>query len=33
MWTNPGERVMDLLERRVETISGEFNSEEVANTL
>jgi len=33
MGTKPGERVMGQLERRVEAISGEFNSQEVANTL
>jgi hypothetical protein len=29
----PGERMMGQLERRLEAISGEFNSQEVANTL
>jgi hypothetical protein len=33
MGTKPGERMMGQLERRAEAISGEFNSQEVANTL
>ena len=39
MWANvtngtkPGERMMGQLERRAESISGEFNSQSVANTL
>jgi hypothetical protein len=33
MGTKPGERTMRQLERRAETISGEFNSQNVANTL
>jgi hypothetical protein len=33
MGTKPGERMMGQLERRVEAISGEFNSQDIANTL
>jgi hypothetical protein len=33
MGTRPGERVMGQLERRAEALSGEFNSQTVANTL
>jgi hypothetical protein len=33
MGTKPGERMMGQLERRAEAISGEFNSQNVANTL
>ena len=33
MGTKPGERMMGQLERRAEAISGEFNSQDVANTL
>jgi hypothetical protein len=33
METKPGERMMGQLERRAEAISGEFNSQAVANTL
>jgi hypothetical protein len=33
MGTKPGERMMGQLERRLETISEEFNSQDVANTL
>jgi hypothetical protein len=33
MGTKPGDRMMGQLERRAEAISGEFNSQEVANTL
>jgi hypothetical protein len=33
MGTKPGERMMGKLERRAEAISGEFNSQNVANTL
>jgi hypothetical protein len=33
MGTKPGERMMGQLERRAEAISGEFNSQAVANTL
>jgi hypothetical protein len=33
MGTKPGEQMMGHLERRVETIPGEFNSQEVANTM
>jgi hypothetical protein len=30
---NPGDRLMGLLERQMETISGEFDSEDVSRTL
>jgi hypothetical protein len=33
MGTKPGERMMRQLERRAEAISGEFNSQDIANTL
>jgi hypothetical protein len=33
MGTKPGERMMGQLERRTEAISGEFNSQNVTNTL
>jgi hypothetical protein len=33
MGTKPGERMMGQLERRAEAISGEFNSQHIANTL
>jgi len=33
MGTKPGERMMGQLERRAEAISGDFNSQSVANTL
>ena len=33
MGTKPGERVMGQLERRAEAISGEFNSQDIANTV
>jgi hypothetical protein len=33
MGTKPGERMMGQLERRAEAISGEFNSQDIANTL
>jgi hypothetical protein len=33
MGTKPGERMMGQLERRAVAISGEFNSQNVANTL
>ncbi len=33
MGTKPGERMMRQLERRAEVISGEFNPQNVANTL
>jgi hypothetical protein len=33
MGTKPGERMMRRLERQGEAISGEFNSQAVANTL
>ncbi len=33
MGRKPGGHVMDLLDRRVEVLAGEFKSQEVANTL
>ena len=33
MGMKPGERLMGLLEGRAEAIAGEFNPQEVANTL
>ncbi len=33
MGTKPGQQLMGQLERRAEVISGDFNSQDVANTL